>query len=114
MGTDEFHYRLGKYVYERELQLGIHETSMLSAAYQYGVPVFTSSPGDSSIGMNVAAMSMRGREACRNITLQAHKMHPRHKRGRKFQRAFRSAFTSKADQLLHEHDRYLLIPSYRP
>ena len=60
MGTDEFHYRLGKYVYEREVQLGLHETSMLSAAYQYGVPVFTSSPGDSSIGMNVAAMSMRG------------------------------------------------------
>jgi deoxyhypusine synthase len=60
MGTDEFHYRLGKYVYEREVQLGLQETSVLSAAYQYGVPVFTSSPGDSSIGMNVAAMSLRG------------------------------------------------------
>ncbi len=32
---------------------------MLSAAYQYGVPIFTSSPGDSSIGMNVAAMALR-------------------------------------------------------
>ena len=60
MGTDEFHYRLGKYVHEREVQLGIQETSLLSAAYQYGVPVFTSSPGDSSIGMNVAAMALRG------------------------------------------------------
>ncbi len=60
MGTDEFHYLLGKYVYERERKLGIKETSILSAAYQYGVPVFTSSPGDSSIGMNVAAMSLRG------------------------------------------------------
>ncbi len=59
MGTDEFHYLLGKYVYQRERQLGIRETSVLSAAYQYGVPVFTSSPGDSSIGMNVAAMSLR-------------------------------------------------------
>ena len=59
MGTDEFHYLLGKYVYHRERELGIKETSMLSAAYQYGVPVFTSSPGDSSIGMNVAAMSLR-------------------------------------------------------
>ena len=59
MGTDEFHYLLGKYVCEREKKLGLKETSMLSAAYQYGVPIFTSSPGDSSIGMNVAAMSLR-------------------------------------------------------
>src|SRR6476619_311845 len=59
MGTDEFHYLLGKYVYEREKKLGIKETSVLSAAYQYGVPIFTSSPGDSSIGMNVAAMALR-------------------------------------------------------
>lgn len=59
MGTDEFHHLLGKYVYEREKKLGLKETSMLSAAYQYGVPIFTSSPGDSSIGMNVAAMSLR-------------------------------------------------------
>lgn len=59
MGTDEFHHLLGKYVFEREKKLGIKETSVLSAAYQYGVPIFTSSPGDSSIGMNVAAMSLR-------------------------------------------------------
>ena len=59
MATDEFHYKLGKYVYEREKKLGIKETSVLSAAYQYGVPIFTSSPGDSSIGMNVAAMALR-------------------------------------------------------
>ena len=60
IGTDEFHYLLGKYVYEREKKLGLKETSVLSAAYQYGVPIFTSSPGDSSIGMNVAAMALRG------------------------------------------------------
>ncbi len=59
MGTDEFHYLLGKYVREREQRLGLKETSVLAAAYQYGVPVFTSSPGDSSIGMNVAAMALR-------------------------------------------------------
>lgn len=59
MATDEFHYLLGKYVYQREKKLGIKETSVLSAAYQYGVPIFTSSPGDSSIGMNVAAMALR-------------------------------------------------------
>ena len=30
MGTDEFHYLLGKYVYEREKKLGIKETSVLA------------------------------------------------------------------------------------
>jgi len=59
MGSDEFHYLLGKYVAEREKKLGIKETSVLSAGYQYGLPIFTSSPGDSSIGMNVAAMALR-------------------------------------------------------
>jgi deoxyhypusine synthase len=59
MATDEFHHLLGKYVYLREKKLGIKETSVLSAGYQYGVPIFTSSPGDSSIGMNVAAMALR-------------------------------------------------------
>ena len=60
MGTDEFHYLLGKYVYRREKKLGLKDTSLISVAYQCGVPCFTSSPGDSSIGMNVAAMSLAG------------------------------------------------------
>jgi len=59
MGTDEFHYLLGKYVDERERKLGLKGHSLLGAAYRCAVPVFTSSPGDSSIGMNVAAMSLR-------------------------------------------------------
>ncbi|HEY3856266.1 MAG TPA: deoxyhypusine synthase [Verrucomicrobiae bacterium] len=59
MGTDEFHFRLGRYVSERGKKLKIRDSSVLAAAYECGVPVFTSSPGDSSIGMNVAAMAMR-------------------------------------------------------
>src|SRR4051812_10407414 len=59
MGTDEFHYLLGKYIYERSRQLKLKDSSVLATAYECGIPVFTSSPGDSSIGMNVAAMSMR-------------------------------------------------------
>jgi deoxyhypusine synthase len=59
MGSDEFHFLLGKYVAARERRLGIKETSVLSAAWRFGVPIFTSSPGDSSIGMNIAAMSLR-------------------------------------------------------
>ena len=63
MSTAEFHWRCGKYVAEREKalgQTGESRKSLLAAAYEYDVPVYTSSPGDSSIGMNVAAMAMRG------------------------------------------------------
>jgi deoxyhypusine synthase len=60
MGTDEFHFLLGKYVSERGRRLGLKDSSVLAAAYECGVPIFTSSPGDSSIGMNVAAMALRG------------------------------------------------------
>jgi len=34
--------------------------SWVATAAKYDVPIFTSSPGDSSIGMNVAAMKLRG------------------------------------------------------
>lgn len=60
MSTAEFHYLCGKYIAERERVLGIGTQSVLSAAYAHGVPVYTSSPGDSSIGMNVAAMELQG------------------------------------------------------
>jgi deoxyhypusine synthase len=59
LGTDEFHYLLGKYVNARAKALNLKDTSVLATAYRYGIPIFTSSPGDSSIGMNVAAMSLR-------------------------------------------------------
>jgi deoxyhypusine synthase len=59
MGTDEFHYLLGKYVAARSRKLGLTDSSVLATAYECGIPVFTSSPGDSSIGMNVAAMGLR-------------------------------------------------------
>lgn len=61
MGTAEFHHRIGRYVAEREKRLGIGEVSVLAAAHRCGVPVYTSSPGDSSIGMNVAAMRLFGK-----------------------------------------------------
>lgn len=60
MSTADFHYHLGKFVYEREKALGLPHNSILSNAYLYEVPIYTSSPGDSSIGMNVAAMSLHG------------------------------------------------------
>ncbi|MGV3723592.1 MAG: homospermidine biosynthesis protein, partial [Actinomycetota bacterium] len=60
MGAAEFHYLLGKYLRERERVTNMPHKSVLSAAYEAGIPVYTSSPGDSSLGMNVAALSLRG------------------------------------------------------
>jgi deoxyhypusine synthase len=60
MSTAEFHYLCGKYIAERERVLGIGRKSLLAAAYEAEVPIYTSSPGDSSIGMNVAAKALTG------------------------------------------------------
>ena len=60
MSSAEFHHLCGKYVREREKKLGIGRKSLLGAAYDASVPIYTSSPGDSSIGMNVAALALDG------------------------------------------------------
>jgi deoxyhypusine synthase len=58
MGTREFYYHLGKVVNEHEQKNKLGEVSVLAAAYRNGIPVFTSSPGDSTIGMNVAGLEL--------------------------------------------------------
>jgi deoxyhypusine synthase len=58
MGTSEFYHLLGRSVFEREKKAGLKDTSFLSACYQNDVPVFTSSPGDSTIGMDIASMEL--------------------------------------------------------
>src|SRR5437016_7406762 len=60
MSTAEYHYLLGGYVREREKALGIGRKSVLGVAHECGVPIYTSSPGDSSIGMNVAEQALTG------------------------------------------------------
>jgi len=60
MGTAEFHYLVGKYLDGRNEKLGRDSRSLLVAAYRAGVPVYTSSPGDSSVGMNIAAEALHG------------------------------------------------------
>jgi len=60
MGTAEFHYLIGRVVAERQRALGLARKSLVAAAWEHGVPVYTSSPGDSSIGMNVAALAIEG------------------------------------------------------
>lgn len=58
MGTREFYYHLGKLLDEHERKNKLGEVSILAAAYRNGIPVFTSSPGDSTIGMNIAGMEL--------------------------------------------------------
>jgi deoxyhypusine synthase len=60
LGTAEFHHLVGKYLAASEDETGHKGRSLLAAAYRFGVPIFTSSPGDSSIGMNLAALQLEG------------------------------------------------------
>src|SRR5438046_3658317 len=85
LGTAEFHSLVGKYLAEREGPLRMEDRgskiektgqssvdprssilhprssrSLLAASHRAGVPIFTSSPGDSSIGMNLAALQLEG------------------------------------------------------
>src|SRR5713226_9396288 len=60
LGTAEFHHLVGKYLAAREQETGRQGRSLLAAAYRLSVPIFTSSPGDSSIGMNLAALELEG------------------------------------------------------
>ena len=69
MSSAEFHYLCGKYVLERSKKLGIQDKSLLATCYEYGVPVYTSSPGDSSIGMNIAAKELQGSKLVLNPNL---------------------------------------------
>ncbi|MBL8113444.1 MAG: deoxyhypusine synthase [Acidobacteria bacterium] len=61
MSTAEFHNLAGRYVAARAKAMGLGvDQSVLASAHAYGVPLYTSSPGDSSIGMNVARQALEG------------------------------------------------------
>jgi deoxyhypusine synthase len=60
MGTAEFHYLLGRFAAGLERKAGLKNVSVLAAAYRAGVPVFSSSPGDSTMGMNIAMLELAG------------------------------------------------------
>jgi deoxyhypusine synthase len=60
MGTSECYYHIGKYAAAYEEKVGLKDASVVAAAYRAQVPIFTSSPGDSTIGMNVAGLALRG------------------------------------------------------
>ena len=69
MSTSEMHFLIGKYLAERERALGTEKKSVLATAYKFGVPIYTSSPGDSSIGMNVAALALKGNKLEFDVSL---------------------------------------------
>ncbi|HYG69619.1 MAG TPA: deoxyhypusine synthase [Anaeromyxobacteraceae bacterium] len=57
ISTPQLHNYLGHLVLQNA---PLPQKSWVATAAKYDVPIFTSSPGDSSIGMNVAAMKLRG------------------------------------------------------
>jgi len=62
MGTAELHYKLGEVISERlKDDPRLSERSFVIAAYESGVPIYVPSPGDSSLGLNIAALNLMGR-----------------------------------------------------
>jgi deoxyhypusine synthase len=57
MSSAELHHHLGR----RLLDVGVKpEDSLVAQAALWNVPIYTSSPGDSSIGMNIARQALEG------------------------------------------------------
>jgi len=69
MGTAELHYMLGKHLNQEEEGRGTKGSSILAAAYRLAIPVYTPSPGDSSIGMNIAALALIGNKLKIDVNL---------------------------------------------
>jgi deoxyhypusine synthase len=61
MGTAELHHKLGKYALETARKAGT-KPSILANCHRNEVPVWSPSPGDSTIGLNVAAMQAANRK----------------------------------------------------
>ena len=58
MGTQEFYHLLGRLLDQTERAGRTGRVSILASAYRNGIPIFTSSPGDSTIGMNIAGLEL--------------------------------------------------------
>ena len=61
MGTRELHYILGKLTDEVEKEKGTVGKSFIAEAYRHEVPIYTSSPGDSTLGLDIAALNLIGK-----------------------------------------------------
>ncbi|MCE5251804.1 deoxyhypusine synthase [bacterium] len=58
IGSAEFHYLLGKKLLEDNHRN--RDLSVLMTAAELDIPLFTSSPGDSTLGMNMASVALEG------------------------------------------------------
>ncbi|MBI4512130.1 MAG: deoxyhypusine synthase [Deltaproteobacteria bacterium] len=56
LGTAELHHRIGKYALETARKTGMEKPSILAIAHENDVPVYSPSPGDSTIGLNFSAI----------------------------------------------------------
>ncbi|MDH5186724.1 MAG: deoxyhypusine synthase [candidate division WOR-3 bacterium] len=62
MSTAELHHLLGKYAAMAEEENDLKDVSILAAAYRAATPIYCSAPGDSSIALNMAEVTMMGGE----------------------------------------------------
>ncbi len=62
LGTRELHQLLGKHADEVEQERGTVGKSFIAEAYRFDIPVYTSSPGDSTLGLDVAALNLIGKD----------------------------------------------------
>ncbi len=69
MSSAEMHNLFGRFLDELERKTGRRGSTLLAAAYRCDVPIYTSSPGDSTIGMNVAARALVGGKAEFDVSL---------------------------------------------
>ncbi|MFQ5433054.1 MAG: deoxyhypusine synthase [Nitrospinota bacterium] len=58
LSTSELHYLIGRYVNDEEEKNSLRGATILAAAYRNSIPVYCPSPGDSTIGLNMAAKQM--------------------------------------------------------
>src|SRR5262245_56478719 len=56
MSGSELHHKIGKYALETARKAGVAKPSLLAVCHELDVPVWVASPGDSTIGLNVAAI----------------------------------------------------------
>jgi deoxyhypusine synthase len=56
MSGAELHHLIGRYALGTARKLGVGKPSLLAVAHEYDVPVWVASPGDSTIGLNLAAI----------------------------------------------------------
>src|SRR5215471_19175849 len=56
LGTAELHHRIGRYALETANKTGVARPSILATCHQLDVPAYSPSPGDSTIGLNFAAI----------------------------------------------------------